>query len=139
MGNYLFDDLEPILETEFFRVEQDWEVPIEGFLIVSPKEIRKSILDFHDGETYQFPLLLKEVRRGMLDVLGVRTVYQFQNEDTKHNFHHWMFPRYDWMHIFGNGIESVKPIMIYAENNFAKDEIIQRVVGSAEKLRNYWN
>jgi len=70
--------------------------------------------------------------------LNIRDVYFFQNEDTKHNFHLWVFPRYDWMEKFGRKIESVKPIMNYAAQNMLGKEQIDKVKNAVIKMREYF-
>jgi diadenosine tetraphosphate (Ap4A) HIT family hydrolase len=105
---------EIILETDHFRIAQDCEVPIEGFLILAAKRHLRSIADLSDDELTEFSTLLKKARIAMQEI-GIDDVYIFQNEDTEHGFHIWLFPRHDWMQAFGNKIQSVRPIMEYAK------------------------
>ena len=75
----------------------------------------------------------------MRDVLKIEEVYFFQNEDTEHGFHLWIFPRHKWMEKFGRKIQSVRPIMNYAKENNLNDNSLKVVKENAEKMRVYLN
>ena len=134
----LFPD-EVIFTTNNFIVTQDWEVPIAGFFILSTKRKIRSIAEFTDDEAREFGVLIKKVRIGMNEVLGINDVYFFQNEDSVHGFHLWMFPRYEWMKDFGVKIESVRPIMQYAQNLEITDKLLEEVKKSATLMREYFD
>jgi diadenosine tetraphosphate (Ap4A) HIT family hydrolase len=132
----LFPD-EKIIVTELFDIHQDWGVPIPGFFIVAPLRKIRSIAEFTDEEATEFMDLVRKVRRGMSEVLAIKDVYLFQNEDTDHGFHLWMLPRHDWMEKFGRKIESVRPIINYAKENMLGEEVAEEVRASVEKMRRY--
>ncbi len=73
----------------------------------------------------------------MRDVLSIKHVYIVQEEDTAtSHFHVWLFPRYPWMEKeFGLKIESVKPIMKYAENNMKNADNLSEIENATQKLR----
>ncbi len=74
----------------------------------------------------------------MREALGIETVYFFQNEDTDHHFHQWMFPRYDWMlSKFGKKVESVRPIMRYTQEQMKTPENILVVESAVENMRGW--
>ncbi|MBU1204827.1 MAG: hypothetical protein KKA61_01670 [Nanoarchaeota archaeon] len=87
MKNKILFPNDSVIITRNFEVSQDWKFPITGFFILSPKRKMCSISEFNDDETIEFIMLLREVRKGMKDVLGIEDVYFFQNEDTEYNFH----------------------------------------------------
>lgn len=128
---------ETVIITKFFGVHQDWSVPIPGFFIIEPLRKMKSIADLSDEEADEFIDLLRETRKGMKDVLNINEVYLFQNEDSRHGFHLWVFPRHDWMERFGRQIQSVRPIMDYAEENMASDLVISEVKDCVRKMGQY--
>ena len=134
MSKILFRN-EMIFETESFKVAQDWEVPIPGFFIISTKRSILSIVEMTDKEAEEFIKIIRYVRHAMNIVLNIKEVYLFQNEDSKHGFHLWMFPRYGWMEQFGRKIESVKPIMLYAEKNMVNENTIKEVKDAVKKIR----
>ena len=112
-----------IYKGKFFEVNQDWEIPIEGFLIIAPLRKICSFDDFTDDEGKEFIDILIKTRSILRKELGIENVYIFQNEDTAHNFHVWVFPRHKWMDEFGKGIESVKKIMEHSVNHTSKEDI----------------
>ncbi|MDP2587086.1 MAG: hypothetical protein Q8P32_04970 [Candidatus Komeilibacteria bacterium] len=75
----------------------------------------------------------------MKEVLKVKDVYFFQNEDSEHGFHLWLFPRLDWMEKFGRKIESVRPIMEYAKNNLINENDLRQVTETVKQLRLFFN
>ena len=130
---------EEVITTELFNISQDWEVPIPGFLIIAPLRKIRSIDEFSQEEAAEFINLLQKVRKGMREVLGIEDVYFFQNEDTEHFFHFWIFPRLEWMEKFGRKIESVRPIMNYAKENMVNEKVFQEVREYVKKMREYFN
>lgn len=139
----LFPD-ESIITTKHFDVHQDWEVPISGFFIVAPLEglhdalKRVKCLDeFTDEEAVELIHLIRAIRKGMREALGIKEIYLFQNEDTEHGFHVWMFPRHAWMEKFGRKIQSVRPIMNWAKENMTDEKTLNEVRDSARKMREY--
>lgn len=132
----LFPD-EVIIMTEFFRVGQDWEVPIPGFFIIAPTREMTSVTDFTDEEAIEFIRLVRSIRQGMRDILGIQEVYLFQNEDTDGGFHLWMFPRLEWMDSMGRKIESVRPIMNYAKEHMIQESVFTEVRKYVADMKEY--
>ena len=130
---------EKIIITKHFDVHQDIDVPIPGFFIVASLRNIKSISEFSDEEAIELINLLRNVRKGMKDVLKIEEVYLFQNEDTKHGFHVWIFPRQIWMEKFGRKIQSVRPIIDYAKEHMVSPPVIEEVKSQAKKMRAYMN
>lgn len=128
---------EIVLTTDNFVVAQDWEVPIVGFFILSTKRKIRSIAEFTEEEAVEFGVLIKRIRGAMGEVLKIEDVYLFQNEDSVHGFHLWLFPRHDWMKDFGIKIESVRPIMQHAQSLEITDELLAEVKEAARQMREY--
>jgi diadenosine tetraphosphate (Ap4A) HIT family hydrolase len=129
---------EKVIVTDLFDIHQDWGVPIPGFFIVAPLRKIRSIAEFTDEEAVEFMKLVRRVRQGMNDVLGIKDVYLFQNEDTDSGlFHLWMIPRHAWMERFGRKIESVRPIINYAKENMLGEGVAEEVRGCVEKMKKY--
>ena len=128
---------ESIIRANRFVAYQDFEIPIPGFIIVSSIRHFMSIDEMADDELLEFPRVLKFVREGMRYALDVDEAYLFQNEDSAHHFHMWMFPRYDWMERFGRKIQSVRPIMEYARKELKTPQNIEEVKRSINVLKGY--
>ncbi len=73
----------------------------------------------------------------MREVNGCDEVYLFQNEDSQHGFHLWLFPRYGWMDQYGRKIQSVRPIMEYAETMPVDDDLIAKVKRQVSLLQEH--
>jgi len=128
---------ENIITTRLFNVSQDWEVPIPGFFIITPLRKLKSIDEFTDEEATELVNLIRKVRKGMRDILKINEVYLFQNEDTDHNFHVWIFPRHKWMEKFGRKIQSVRPIINYSKENMLNEDVFKKVKESVKKIKEF--
>ncbi|MEW6195029.1 MAG: diadenosine tetraphosphate hydrolase [Bacteroidota bacterium] len=135
--NKLFPD-ELVFESKHFNIHHDWEVPIPGFFIIAPKRTIRTIDEFTEEEAIEYILLTRQLRRGMKEILNIRDVYFFQNEDSKHNFHLWVFPRFDWMERFSRKIESVRPIIDYAKQHLLDKETFELVRSYVKKMRDYF-
>jgi len=119
---------EKIIVTEYFDVHQDWGVPIPGFFIIASRKGRVSLDEFEDREAEEFFNLVRKLRKGMRDVLGIKTACLFQDEETHHNlFHFWIFPRYEWMEKFGTKIESIRPIVNFSRENMIMIKYLKRL------------
>lgn len=134
--NKLFE--ESIIESKYFEVHQDWECPIEGFFILSPKRKIRTIDELTEEEQIDYIKLIIKVRK-VLKQLGIRDVYFFQNEDTEHDYHLWIFSRLPWMEEFGRKIQSVRKIMNYAKENLTSNEEINKVKEFCKKARTILN
>jgi len=128
---------ETVIKTELFDVHQDWGIPIPGFFILASVRKIKSVVDFTNKEASEFVRLVCKLRQGMREALGIKDVYLFQNEDTKYDFHLWVFPRYQWMEQFGRKIESVRPIINYAKENMQNESIFAEVRDCVQKMCEY--
>lgn len=133
----LFPD-EKIIVTKYFDAHQDWEIPIPGFFIIAGIRRFRSVADMTEEETENFIFLLQKIRKGMREALHIETVYIFQNEDTEHGFHLWIFPRYDWMREkFGIKVESIRPIMEYAKEHMTAESDFKQVRENVRRMREY--
>ena len=128
---------EKIIRTKYFDIHQDREVPISGFFIIESLRKIKSISEFTDKEAIDFINLIRKVRQGMKDILKIKEVYLFQNEDSNHDFHLWIFPRHVWMEKLGRKIQSVRPVINYAKENMLDDDNLNEVRDYVKKMEIY--
>ena len=126
-----------IIETPYFEAHQDYEIPIPGFVILQSKRHVASIDALDQDEQKDFITTLVAIRKAMRNVLKIETVYVIQEEDSRHHFHQWLFPRYEWMtEQFGKKIESVRPIMEYARQHMKTEQTIAEIKHASEALKN---
>lgn len=138
MSEYIFKD-EIVYKSDLFTIGQDWECPIPAFFILAPNRKVRTIDEFTEAETSEYIFLIRKLRKGMKEVLNIEDVYFFQNEDTKHDYHLWIFPRHSWMEPFGKGIKSVKPIMEHSINEMMNESSLAEVKNSVEKINLFMN
>ncbi len=137
MGEKIFPN-EKIIITKNFDIHQDWELPIPGFFVIASRRNRVSFDEFNAEEIDELFNLIRKLRKGMREVLGIKTACFFQDEGTHHNlFHIWIFPRYEWMNEFGGKIESVRPIINHAKNNMINEEVFEEVKDMVGKMKDY--
>ena len=112
-------------ENDLLILSQDWELPIEGFMVVSPKRCVE-----------KFAELTKEEQIGMMDVIDKtikilrennicdRFNIVFEEKENRH-FHIWIMPRHKWMSdLVGDIIDHIGTVFQYAKEKFrTKDNI----------------
>ena len=118
-------------EDDMFTVSQDWELPIEGFFIVSPKRCVENMADLSDKErTRIFDLTNKVIeilrKKNVCDRFNVL----FEEKPNRH-FHVWIMPRHEWMNELVDDIgENIGKIFDFAKANLrtkTQFEIIEKV------------
>ena len=83
-------------------------------------------------------MLLRKVRLGMREVLNIENIGLYQNEATEHNFHVRIFPWHERMKKFDyKKVQSIFPIMNYAKEQMATEDIIQEVELNVQKMKEY--
>lgn len=130
-----------ICSTKHFGVNQDCEIPIPGFIIVSSKRHIQSIDQFTEEEQKDFISLIIKLRKGMREVLDINQVdiisVELPERKDEH-FHLWLYPvTKEATERFGTGIKAVKPMMNYAKENLKTPENIEKVEEYAKKLREF--
>ena len=137
MAEKLFPN-DTVIITQHFDAHQDWEIPIPGLFIIASEKNRVALDEFSEEEAKEFFDLIRKLRRGMREVLGINHVCFWQDEATHHNvFHLWMFPRYEWMEQFGQKIQSIRPIIEYAKENMVNEKTIKEVKDAVDKMKEY--
>jgi len=126
-----------LLLTKHFMVNQNFEVPIPGFYIISTRRHIFSVDEFTEEECAEFARILKLIRQGMREALDVKIVYLFQNEAGNSHFHLWIFPRLEWMEKFGANVESVHNIINYAKANMRTKETFEQAKISLDKMEQF--
>ena len=124
-----------VARTEHFIVNQDLEVPIPGFYIISTRRHVFSIDEFTVEEQTELGKLLHAVKTGMRKELKIKTVYLFQDEASDNHFHLWLFPQLEWMKQFGFKVQSIRPIIDYAKSTMRTRKNFEKAKKMTEKMR----
>ena len=131
--------IERITETEYFVAEQDFEYPIEGFVIIASKRHIKSILEFTKEEQNDFSNFLVECRKAMKEKLGIEEVTIVQEETSgSSHFHVWLFPWLPWMSEHKRKVNNVMKIMDIAKSERLNDSELTKINVSNSKLKEYF-
>ncbi len=127
-------------ENEHFVAEQDYEIPIPGFVIIASKRHVYSIDELTQIEQETLIKFVFRLRKAMRELLDIKCVYLVHEEDTQNShFHLWLFPRFKWMDDkFGTKVQSLKPIMDYARKNLKTEQNLHKVDDAIEKLRQFF-
>jgi len=125
-----------ITETRYFVAEQDYEIPIPGFIVLVSRRHIQSVDELSKDEQRDFIELLCRLRATMRKALKIGHVYIIQEEDTTtSHFHIWLFPRYKWMEKkFGRKIQSVRPIMEYARKTMKTPGNLKKIDAATKKM-----
>jgi diadenosine tetraphosphate (Ap4A) HIT family hydrolase len=126
-----------VFEGKYFEVHQDWEFPIQGFFILVPKRRIDTITDFTREESIEFVNTLIKIRKAMRRILKIKEVFFYQNEDTRHNFHVWIFPKHPWMKNFKMQATPAIPFLKYSLDHFSDKKDIKKVKTAAKKMHDY--
>lgn len=120
-----------IAKSKYFRAEQDYEVPIPGFVIVASNRHFYSVDEMSEAEQADFIRFVASVRKAMRQVLNIDYVQMILNERTaSSHFHLWLFPRYDWMEEkFGTKLDSIEEIMRFAKETMKSTIELDNVYG----------
>lgn len=115
-------------ENDKFTLSQDWEVPIPGFFIVSPKRCVANFAELTQEERVEiFEIVDKTIK--ILKANGVCDGFNviFEEKQGRH-FHIWIMPRHKWMkELVGDIIDNIGEIFEYAKNNFRTPENFEKI------------
>lgn len=110
-------------ENDKFTLSQDWELPIQGFFVVSPKKCIEKFEQLDDDEKIEiFKIVDKTIKILRDNNVCDRFDVIFEEKENRH-FHIWIMPRYKWMSdLVGDIIDNIGIVFEYAKNNMRTDE-----------------
>lgn len=125
-----------LYENDNFILSQDWELPIEGFLIVSPKKHVERLSELTDDERNEmFDIVNKTIK--ILREIKVCDRFEiiFEEKEDRH-LHVWIMPRHKWMtSLVDDIIDNIGVILEYAKTNFRSEEVYKRINNIAKLVR----
>ena len=126
-------------ENEKFTLSQDWELPIEGFMIVSPKRCVEKLSDLTREERIKmFDITDKTIKILRENNICDRFEVIFEEKENRH-LHVWIMPRHKWMaELVGDIIDNIGTILEYAKSNFRNEETYQRIKEITNIVKNNW-
>ena len=127
-------------ENDRFTLSQDWELPIQGFFIVSPKRHIEKLCELtKDERNEMFEIVDKTVKILRDNKICERFDYIFEERQNRH-LHVWILPRYNWMNkIVNDIIDNIGIILEYAKTNFRNDENYEEIKRISDIVKNNFN
>ncbi len=124
-------------ENDNFTLAQDWELPIEGFLIVSPKKHIEKLSELTKEERNEmFEIVDKTIKILRNNNICERFEIIFEEKENRH-LHVWIMPRHKWMmELVDDIIDNLGTIQEYAKNNFRNKETYERIKKITEIIKN---
>lgn len=115
-------------ENDNFTLSQDWELPIEGFLIVSPKRHIEKLIELTDNERNEmFDIVNKTIKILRENNVCDRFEIIFEEKENRH-LHVWIMPRHKWMtELVDDIIDNIGTILEYAKSNFRSENVYERI------------
>ena len=125
-----------IYENESFTVSQDWELPIPGFIIVSPKRCVEKLNDITKRERDEmFDLVDFVIVSLRKHKVCDRFEIIFEEKENRH-LHVWIMPRQDWMtNLVGDIVDNIGKICEYAKENLKSENTYNEINRVTEILK----
>lgn len=132
-GNILYKD-------EFFHIEQDFEVPINGFIIISCNKHYSKLTDLPLEAQYKLINLVNKI----INILTKHNIAEhfttLIEERPNYHLHLWILPRHNWMiEKFGNASNHYAEISKYAINNLKTKENLNEILKTCNIIKSELN
>lgn len=115
-------------ENDNFTISQDWEFPIKGFFVVSPKRHVDRLSDLTDEERNEMFYLVNKVSSILRDNNISNDFNYIIKERENVHLHIWIIPRLEWMKTIGPDlIKNLGLIFDYAKSNLRNDDNYQEI------------
>ena len=126
-------------ENDNFTLSQDWELPIEGFFIVSPKRHIEKLSELTDSERNEmFDIVNKTIKILRDNNICDRFEIIFEEKENRH-LHVWIMPRHEWMiKLVDDIIDNIGTILEYAKNNFRNEDVYERINSITKLIKTYF-
>ena len=126
-------------ENERFTLSQDWELPIQGFFVVSPI---KCVEKFEELETKEriemFDIVDKTIKILRKNNICDRFDVIFEEKENRH-LHVWIMPRYQWMNELVEGITpNIGQIYDYAVSTMKTEENNKKISEITNLVKTYF-
>lgn len=127
-------------ENDKFTLSQDWELPIQGFFVVSPKRCVEKFEELSDDEKKEMFLIVdKTIKILRKENICDRFNVVFEEKENRH-LHVWIMPRHRWMEeIVDDIIDNIGVIFNYAKANFRNEENYIKINEITNTLKKYFS
>ena len=127
-------------ENERFILTQDWELPIPGFFIISPKRHLERVEELSQEEKNEiFNIADKTIKILRKNKICDRFNLILEEKDGKH-LHIWIMPRHNWMYNLSDGIiNDIGKIREYAKKSLRNEKIYKNIKNITIIVSNEFN
>lgn len=121
-------------EDEICTVSQDWQLPINGMIIVAPKRHVKFFDELTSGErTHLFEIVNKVI--AILRKNNVAKEFNVLFEEKKDiHFHIWILPRDGWNELGINPTKEIDKLQKYALEHFKTKENFEKIAETSNLI-----
>lgn len=115
-------------ENDRFTLAQDWELPIQGFFVVSPKKCIEKFEELTSEERIEiFEIVDRTIKVLRKNNICDRFNVIFEEKENRH-FHIWIMPRHEWMsNLVGDISDRIGEIFEYAKSNMRDEENYNKI------------
>ncbi len=136
-------DLKPfggiLFKNENFIITQDFELPIDGFIIITSIRHISKYTELTEIEQIDLTKIINKTLK-ILEDNNIAEEYNIILEEKDCHFHVWLMPRHKWMiEKFGKVLKNIKPIQDYSLANLRTKENINKIANTCELLKRELN
>ena len=115
-------------QNDRFTLSQDWELPIQGFFVVSPTRHIENFEELSKKERIEiFEIVNKTIKILKSNNICDRFNVIFEEKQNVH-FHVWIMPRHKWMNdLVGNISNNIGKIFEYAKTNLNTPDNLKKI------------
>lgn len=128
-----------LFKNKNFTVAQDFELPIDGFIIITSVRHISKYTELTEEEQLDLTKIINNTLR-ILEGNNIAEGYNIILEEKDCHFHVWLMPRHKWMiEKFGKVLKEIRSIQKYALQNLKTKENIEKIASTCELLKRELN
>ena len=129
-----------LFKNENFFIAQDFELPIDGFIIISSVRHVEKYTELTENEQIDLTKIINKTLK-ILEDNNIAEEYNIIFEEKKgYHFHIWLMPRHKWMiEKYGKVIKNIKQIQDYSMRNLRTKENFDKIKRTCELLKRELN
>lgn len=129
-----------IFENDDFVITQDFELPINGFIIISTKKHFEKLNELSTNMQINLINLISKTLKILEDNKIAEQYNIILEEKTGYHFHIWLMPRHKWMiEKFGKVLKNIKEIQEYSIKNLKTQENFDNIKHTCNILKENLN
>lgn len=119
-----------------FSVAQDFELPIDGFIIIFSNRHVEKFNELSRDEQIELTDLIGKTLKVLEDSKVADEYNLILEEKAGFHFHVWLMPRHKWMiEKFGKVLKNIKDIQDYALKNMRTEENFAKIKHTCDLVR----